>query len=87
LLKKLRKAKKNYITCKRNIISSTKSMTTLNKFLLKANSLKVLEKMSLLVKPSKSMEMESKKNTAMLRPILKMNSLRVMAIMKSSVKN
>ena len=62
-------------------------MTTLNKFLLKANSLKVLEKMSLLVKPSKSMEMESKKNTAMLRPILKMNSLRVMAIMKSSVKN
>jgi hypothetical protein len=62
-------------------------MTTLNKFLPKANSLKVLGKMSLLVRASKSMEMANKKNTVTPRLMMKMNSLRVMAIMKSSVKN
>jgi len=54
--------------------------------MLKMNSLKVLVKMNLLVKPSKSMEMVNKKNSVMLKLMLKMNSLRVMVKMSLLVK-
>ena len=51
---------------------------------MKRNSLKVLVKMNLLVRLSKSMEMESKKNTAM--PKKKRNSLKVFVKMNLLVR-